>query len=448
MNNTEIRMQGSMRACPGSPLRGTLLAPGDKSVSHRALILGGLAAGTTRIRGLLESGDVLNTARAMERLGAGVKRNEDGSWQVTGTGGQLTSPAAPLDFGNSGTGVRLVMGAASGTGVNAEFVGDESLSSRPMRRVTDPLGDMGADFETTDGRLPARLIASKLDGTDYTPPVASAQVKSAVLLAGLGASGRTCVHEPRATRDHTETMLKAFGATIEVQRDGEGTTITLDGPQTLKAVDVDVPGDPSSAAFAVVAALIVPGSDVTIEGVMNNPARTGLYDTLREMGGDIEMTPGPVMAGERTLTLRVKHSALLGITVPAERAPSMIDEYPILSVAAAFATGTTHMPGLAELRAKESDRLAGTAALLDANGVEVDAGTDSLTIQGMGIGGVPGGGRTETLHDHRLAMSGLVLGLASRAPAEVDDVAMIATSYPAFFDQMAALGAKIEACEA
>lgn len=291
---------------------------------------------------------------------------------------------------------------------------------------------------------PARLAPGPLTGIDYTPPVASAQVKSAILLAGLGAAGETRVHEPQITRDHTETMLAAFGAEITVEREGAASTVRLTGPQVLTGRDVDVPGDPSSSAFALVAALVVPGSEVTLTGVMDNPARTGLIETLREMGADITIEPGPVMAGERTMTVTARAGRLRGIEVPAARAPAMIDEYPILAVAAAFAEGTSFMPGLAELRAKESDRLAGTAALLAASGVEVETGEDSLTVHGAGTGGVTGGGRTETHHDHRLAMSGLVLGLASREGASVDDVAMIATSYPEFFDHMAALGARLE----
>lgn len=444
MSEIPSRRSGPFRALPAKALSGRLKAPGDKSVSHRALILGALAHGETRITGLLESEDVLNTAKAMAALGAGVERTGPGAWTVLGTSGRLAPPDAPLDFGNSGTGVRLVMGAVAGSGVAAEFVGDESLSSRPMRRVTDPLETMGALFETSDGRLPARLSPSQLHGIDYTPPVASAQVKSAILLAGLSADGETRVHEPQITRDHTETMLAAFGAAIDVQRDGPASTIRLTGPQALTACNVDVPGDPSSSAFAIVAALVTPGSEVTLTGVMDNPARTGLIETLREMGAELTVEPGPDMAGERTMTVTARASTLRGIEVPAERAPAMIDEYPILAVAAAFAEGTTFMPGLAELRAKESDRLAGTAELLRASGVDVETGEDSLTVHGAGLGGVKGGGRTVTHHDHRLAMSGLVLGLASREGASVDDVAMIATSYPDFFAHMAGLGVQLE----
>ena len=438
------RPTGPMRAMPAATLDGAIRAPGDKSVSHRAFILGGLAQGTTRIEGLLESEDVLNSGAAMAAMGAGLTRTGDGAWSVEGCGGALRDPDTPLDFGNAGTGVRLVMGVAAGAGVTADFVGDASLSSRPMRRVTDPLGEMGARFETTDGRLPARLRASTLTGIHYTPPIASAQVKSAVLLAGLGAKGETRVHEPHLTRDHTETMLKAFGVEIEVTRSDDGHTIALTGPQRLTATEIRVPGDPSSSAFAMVAALIVPGSRIRIEGVMDNPARTGLLQTLREMGADITSELGPDMAGEKTVNLVIAHAPLSGITVPAGRAASMIDEYPILAVAAAFAHGSTHMPGLAELRAKESDRLAGTAALLRANGVHVETGEDSLTVHGSNGAPVPGGGTTLTHHDHRLAMSGLVIGLGASQPSTVDDVAMIATSYPDFFADMAALGAHLE----
>lgn len=429
---------------PASALSGTIKAPGDKSISHRAFILGGLAKGVTEVTGLLESDDVINSGRAAAALGATVEHLGPGHWRIDGCGGRWTNPIAPLDFGNAGTGVRLMMGAVAGTGASADFIGDESLSSRPMRRVTDPLAKMGARFTTTQGRLPARLAGGPLTGIHYTPPIASAQVKSAVLLAALGATGTTVVHEPQITRDHTETMLKAFGVALTVERDGVAATVTLTGPQTLTACPVDVPGDPSSSAFAIVAALIIPGSDITLEGVMDNPARTGLIDTLKEMGADITLAPGPDMAGEKTMHVRVRHSRLTGITVPASRAPSMIDEYPVLCVAAAYANGVTHMPGLEELRAKESDRLAGSAAMLRANGVPVEEGQDSLAVTGLGIGGVPGGGLTPTHHDHRLAMSGLVIGLGAQAASSVDDVAMIATSYPDFFDHIATLGGRLE----
>ncbi|WP_417467708.1 3-phosphoshikimate 1-carboxyvinyltransferase [Maricaulis sp.] len=437
-------LQGPFLARQSGPLSGTLAAPADKSVSHRALIFAALADGESRIEGLLESEDVLNTARAVAALGAGVERLGPGSWHVKGTGGRFTTPEAPLDFGNSGTGVRLMMGAIAGSGAGAVFTGDASLSSRPMRRVTDPLELMGARFASTDGRLPATLTPSTLHGIAYAPPIASAQVKSAVLLAGLGAEGETIVTEHHATRDHTETMLRAFGVSLDITRTEAGIRISLPGPQSLQARDVSVPGDPSSIGFALVAALIVPGSSLRITGVMDNPARTGLIETLREMGADLEITPGPDMAGERTMDIIARASQLHGVDVPAERAPSMIDEYPVLGVAAAFATGTTHMAGLAELRAKESDRLAGTADLLGGNGVEAEAGEDSLTVHGKGPGLVVGGGMVATHHDHRLAMSALVLGLAARQAVSIDDAAMIATSYPGFADDMKALGAILE----
>ncbi|WP_417494142.1 3-phosphoshikimate 1-carboxyvinyltransferase [Maricaulis sp.] len=444
MTQLAPHLQGPFLARQSGALTGTLAAPADKSVSHRALIFAALAHGESRIDGLLESEDVLNTAKAAAALGAEVERLGPGSWRVTGTGGRFTTPEAPLDFGNSGTGVRLMMGAIAGSGAGAVFTGDASLSTRPMRRVTDPLEMMGARFACTEGRLPATLTPSSLRGIAYAPPIASAQVKSAVLLAGLGAEGETVVTEHHATRDHTETMLRAFGVTLDIASTPDGIRISLPGPQTLQARDVTVPGDPSSIGFALVAALIIPGSNIRITGVMDNPARTGLIETLREMGADLEISPGPEMAGERTMDIIARASQLHGVNVPAERAPSMIDEYPILGVAAAFAEGTTHMAGLAELRAKESDRLAGTADLLSRNGVEVEAGEDSLTVHGKGSGQVAGGGMVATHHDHRLAMSALVLGLAAQQAVSIDDAAMIATSYPGFAEDMKALGAILE----
>jgi 3-phosphoshikimate 1-carboxyvinyltransferase len=444
MNQPSSIIRGPARACKSGPLTGRFAAPGDKSVSHRALILGALAHGMTRVEGLLESDDVLNTGKAVSALGAQVDNIGPGQWTIIGTSGKFDTPQDVLDFGNAGTGVRLMMGAVAGAGVSAEFVGDESLSSRPMARVIDPLTGMGAQFSSNNGRLPVSLAASALIGMEYEPPIASAQVKSALLLAGLGATGTTIIGEPHATRDHTERMLEAFGAHIDVARSGPGLRVQLAGPQRLTACDVTVPGDPSSAAFAVVAALIVPRSSVQISGVMNNPARTGLYLTLKEMGADLAFEDGPKMAGESTITLDVRSSGLHGIDVPADRAPSMIDEYPVLAVAAAYAQGVTRLFGLAELRAKESDRLAATAQMLTANGVRVEIGEDSLTVHGCGAGLVPGGGLTHTHHDHRLAMSGLILGLAAQSPSTIDDAAMIATSYPSFFDHMHQLGARLE----
>lgn len=418
--------------------------PGDKSVSHRALILGALAKGTTQISGLLESGDVLATAGAVSRLGASVERTESGKWTVKGTGGHFEEVSGSLDFGNSGTGARLMMGAVAGAGSGARFTGDASLSSRPMGRVTEPLMLMGAGITANGGRLPVQLNASSLNGIDYRTPVASAQVKSAILLAALGASGETVVREDHATRDHTETMLKLFGAALTVKPEGSGRIIRLTGPQTLTACDLDVPGDPSSAAFAAVAALLIPGSDVVLRAVMTNPARSGLYDVLTRMGADITVSPAGRASGEDVAGLRVRAGQLSAIDLEPDIAPSMIDEYPVLAVACAFASGTSRLRGLAELRAKESDRLAATQALLTANGVDAGIDGDDLVIAG---GAVPGGGNVITHGDHRIAMSALVMGMAARKGVAVDDVTMIATSYPGFIDDMTALGAMIEVRE-
>lgn len=435
--------RGPRTARSGNALSGVRGAAPDKSASHRAVILSALAHGTSRISGLLESADVMATAGAVKALGAELVRAGDGSWTITGC--DWTSPAGPLDLGNAGTGVRLLMGAAARFDLQAVFTGDESLSRRPMGRVLDPLSLMGVRSEAAEGgRLPARLFgSSRLTSMTYTPPVASAQVKSAVLFAGLGAHGETVVIEPHATRAQTEVMAPLFGADMSAERDGPGLIARVRGGKTLTPCDLDIPGDPSSAAFLVAAALITEGSDVTVTGVMTNEARFGLYETLREMGADLQITPAGTRCGEKMADIRARFSTLKGVTVPAERAPSMIDEYPILSVIAAFAHGETRMLGLAELRAKESDRLASSAAMLQANGVSVELGPDSLTVTGCGPKSAPGGGEVITDHDHRLAMSGLVFGLAARNPVRVDDVAMIATSYPGFFADMAALGARI-----
>ena len=434
----------SVRSQRCGPLTGCIDAPGDKSISHRSLIFGGLASGVTRITGLLESGDVLDTAKAMTALGATVEHTGTGNWSVTSKDGNLCNPHAPLDFGNSGTGVRLVMGACAGAGVSAQFIGDQSLSSRPMARVITPLGLMGTKLEANRNRLPISMTASKLNAIKYASPVASAQVKSAILLAALGAEGETVVTEAQSTRDHTERMLALFGVKIDVSRNDRGLTARLVGPQTLSACEIAVPGDPSSAAFAVVAALITPGSKIQINGVMDNPARTGLYTTLKEMGADLVLKPGVMKAGEKTIDITAQYSALSGITVPAERAASMIDEYPVLGVAAAFARGQTAMLGLDELKAKESDRLAGTADMLRGNGVIVDVNENSLAVHGSDGAPAAGGGIVQTRHDHRLAMSGFVLGLRCTDPVTIDDASMIATSYPNFFDHMATLGAPME----
>lgn len=430
----------------GRALTGTVQVPGDKSISHRALIFGALAIGRTRITGLLEGEDVLNTGKAMAALGAGVERLGPGEWQVDGVGvGGLRNPDGPLDFGNAGTGSRLVMGVVAAHPIRVTFDGDASLRKRPMRRVLDPLVEMGVRVveQAEGGRLPLTLEGPH-DALPivYETPVPSAQVKSAVLLAGLGAPGETVVIEKEATRDHTERMLTHFGATVRVEPHGaHGRRITLTGRPILKAADVAVPADPSSAAFPMVAALIAADSDITLTGVMTNPLRTGLITTLREMGARIDMTNVRVEGGEEVADMRVRTSTLKGVEVPPERAPAMIDEYPILAVAAAFATGTTHMRGLAELRVKESDRLAAIADGLKACGVTCAIEGDDLIVQGMSE--VPGGGPVKTHMDHRIAMAFLVMGLASAGPVWVDDGGFIATSFPTFVPMMNALGGRI-----
>lgn len=427
------------------PLTGKVRVPGDKSISHRALILGALAVGETKVSGLLEGEDVLNTAKSMQALGARVERTGDFAWTVNGVGvAGFATPKVPLDFGNSGTGCRLVMGAVAGCPIAAVFDGDASLRSRPMRRILDPLEKMGAKVISggEGGRLPLTLQGARdpLPIT-YKTPVASAQIKSAVLLAGLAAPGTTTVIETEASRDHTELMLKHFGADISSAREGiHGRRITLKGQPELHGATVVVPADPSSAAFPVVAALIVEGSDVILSDVMTNPLRTGLFITLREMGASIEESEIRGDAGEPMAKLRVRASKLRGVDVPPERAPSMIDEYLVLAVAASFAEGTTIMRGLQELRVKESDRLEATAAMLRVNGVKVEVSGDDLIVEGRGH--VPGGGLVATHMDHRIAMSALVMGCASDQPVTVDDTAFIATSFPDFIPMMRSLGAE------
>ncbi|MBR0794147.1 3-phosphoshikimate 1-carboxyvinyltransferase [Bradyrhizobium jicamae] len=432
------------RSC--GPLAGKVRVPGDKSISHRALILGALAVGETRISGLLEGEDVLNTAKSMRALGARVERTGPFAWSVSGVGvGGFAEPAAALDFGNSGTGCRLVMGAVAGCPITAVFDGDSSLRSRPMRRILDPLELMGA--RTRDiregGRLPLTLSGARYPvPLVYKTPVASAQIKSAVLLAGLSAPGVTTVIEQEASRDHTELMLRHFGAEVSSVKEGRhGRRISLQGEPELHGAAVVVPADPSSAAFPIVAALIVEGSDVVLSDVMTNPLRTGLFATLREMGASIEESDARGDAGEPMAQLRVRHSKLRGVEVPPERAPSMIDEYLVLAVAASFAEGTTIMRGLKELRVKESDRLEATADMLRVNGVKVEVSGDDLIVEGRGH--VPGGGLVATHMDHRIAMSALVMGCASDKPVKVDDTAFIATSFPDFIPMMRSLGAEL-----
>jgi 3-phosphoshikimate 1-carboxyvinyltransferase len=434
-----------LTAHPGHPLSGRVRVPGDKSISHRALIFGALTVGETRISGLLEGEDVLNTGKAMRMLGATVERRGEGEWTVYGVGvAGFAQPAGVLDLGNSGTGCRLVLGAVAGSPVTATFDGDASLRKRPMRRVLDPLARMGAKIISAaeNGGLPVTLQGA-LDPMPivYESPVPSAQLKSAVLLAGLSAPGETVVIEEEATRDHTERMLKHFGAHVRVEKHGShGRRITLTGQPELEPAPVVVPADPSSAAFPLVAALIVPGSDVVVEGVMTNQLRAGLLTTLREMGANIEILATRDEGGEDVADLRVRAGALKGVEVPPERAPTMIDEYPILAVAAAFAEGTTRMRGLKELRVKESDRLSATAEMLRANGVAVEIEGDDLIVQGKGR--VPGGGLVATHMDHRMAMSALIMGLASEQPVVADDTAFIATSFPSFISMMQKLGAE------
>jgi 3-phosphoshikimate 1-carboxyvinyltransferase len=435
-----------LRAVRSGPLIGRLRLPGDKSISHRALMFGAISMGETVIEGLLEGDDVLATAGAMRSMGATAEKRGE-RWHVAGLGvGGLLEPKETLDFGNSGTGVRLCMGLAGTHGFITRYTGDASLRSRPMGRVLDPLRAIGVEMvEDHDGRLPIAIRGPSLPlPIEYTVPMASAQVKSCVLLAALPIPGTTRVIEPVKTRDHTEKMLKAFGGVIEVTERGDGARlIELRGLPNLTGQQVTVPGDPSSAAFPLVAGLIVPGSDLVIENVLMNPTRTGLLETLLEMGADITIENRRESGGEDLADLHVKHSELKGVAVPADRAPSMIDEYPVLSVAAAFASGETRMEGLGELRVKESDRLAVMATGLKANGVDCEEGEDSLIVRG-GANRL-GGGRVTTHLDHRIAMSFLVMGLAAHEPVEIDDRRVIATSFPGFVPDFEALGAEFAA---
>lgn len=435
-------------AHPGRALTGRADVPGDKSISHRALILGAMAVGETRVTGLLEGQDVLDTGRAMAALGARVVRTGEGAWSVHGVGvGGLAEPEQVIDCGNSGTGVRLLMGAVATHDMSVTFTGDASLNARPMSRVTDPLAMFGAVAHgRSGGRLPLTLTGAPYPTpVRYATPVPSAQVKSAVLLAGLNAPGETAVIEREATRDHSERMLAGFGAEVRTRESDEGRVITLVGRPELRPQTIAVPRDPSSAAFPVAAALIVPGSDVVVPNIGLNPTRAGLFETLVEMGADLTFENRHDEGGEPVADLRARFSPdLRGVRVPEARAASMIDEYPILSVVAAFAEGVTEMPGTGELRVKESDRIAAMAEGLRACGVAVEDGPDWWSVTGRGAGGVAGGATCAARLDHRIAMAFLCLGLATRAPVRVDDARPIATSFPIFEELMTNLGATFE----
>ncbi|MEO9819758.1 MAG: 3-phosphoshikimate 1-carboxyvinyltransferase [Paracoccaceae bacterium] len=437
-----------MQSKASGPLQGTAHVPGDKSISHRSLILGALSVGETTIKGLLEGQDVLDTAKAMQAFGAQVERDDDGTWHVNGVGvGGFAEPDQVIDCGNSGTGVRLIMGAMATSPISATFTGDASLNKRPMARVTDPLALFGCQtVGRSEGRLPMTLVgADDPVPVNYTVPVPSAQVKSAVLFAGLNAPGQTIVIEKEATRDHTERMFAGFGAEITTEETNEGRVITLTGQPELTPQHIEVPRDPSSAAFPVCAALIVPGSDVLVPNIGLNPTRAGLYFTLRDMGADLTFENEREEGGEPVADLRARFSPdLVGIEVPAHRAASMIDEYPVLSVVASFAKGETHMPGVKELRVKESDRIAAMADGLRAAGVTVDDGPDWWTVHGLGHDNVRGGMTAATHLDHRIAMSFLVMGMATQQPVTLDDGGPIATSFPIFETLMGDMGAHIE----
>jgi 3-phosphoshikimate 1-carboxyvinyltransferase len=440
---TTLKAPGETTAHPGSALVGEVRAPGDKSISHRALILGAMADGVTQIDHLLEGEDVRRTAAAMAAFGADVERLGEGRWRVRGRGA-LAEPSEVIDCGNAGTGVRLIMGAAAGYDLSASFTGDASLRGRPMSRVLKPLGLMGAHWLAREGgRLPLTLHGGGLTAIDYRPPEPSAQVKSAILLAALNAKGVTQVLEPQPTRDHTERMLRAFGAEVAVTDTPEGRCVRLAGGQRLVGTQIAVAGDPSSAAFPLVAALITPGSAVTVRGVLVNPLRTGLLDTLQEMGADLSLSGEREEGAERVADITARHSQLTGVNVPPERTVSMIDEYPILAVAAAFAKGRTVMRGIGELRVKESDRIALMAGGLHAAGASVVEEPDGLVVTGDGRP-VAGGAAVASAGDHRIAMSFLVLGMAARAPVGVDEAGMIATSFPGFALLMSGLGARLE----
>ncbi len=436
-----------MRSVSGNPLSGTAIIPGDKSISHRSLILGALSIGCTEIEGLLEGEDVLDTAEAMRSFGAHVVKHDNGNWYVDGVGvGGFAEPKKIIDCGNSGTGVRLILGAMATSPITATFSGDSSLTKRPMGRVINPLKQFGTQFY---GRSGARLPLTSVGAKDPTPicfsmPIASAQVKSAILLAGLNAPGQTVVVEKELTRDHTERMLKGFGATIDIQDSKDGRRIVLDGYPELKSQLISVPRDPSSAAFPICAALITEGSDILVPNIALNPTRAGLFKTLEEMGANIEYINRKSEGGEPVADIRVRFSALRGVEVPPDRAASMIDEYPILSVVASFAEGKTTMLGVKELRVKESDRIDAMARGLMDSGVNVEQENDTLSVYGKGPLGVSGGADCVTFLDHRVAMSFLCLGLATKNPITIDDYSPVTTSFPNFKDLITNLGGQLE----
>lgn len=443
-NKSVVAAKGRVRGSASGPLSGAVYAPGDKSISHRALIFGALSEGETVISGLLPGEDVMRTAAALRALGADIERLQGQVWRVV-KGGAWRPPEKPLYFGNSGTGARLVMGAVASAGIAASFDGDQSLRSRPMGRVLEPLRMMGLQADDNAGRLPVRIGAgAKLSAINVRLATASAQVKSAILLAALGAAGKTRIHEPVPCRDHTERMLRIFGAILTIEDDNAGGRyIEIEGGQRLTAHEVTVPGDSSSAAFLVAAAVITPGSDIVVKNVLANPLRTGFYETLREMGADIAFENQREASGEPVADIRARHSILAGVEVPPERAPSMIDEFPILAIAASFANGETRMTGLAELRVKESDRIAAMETGLVACGVDAASGEDWLRIRGDGAPPA-GGAHIKTRHDHRIAMSFLAMGLACREPVEIDDASIIATSFPDFISLIRSLGGEID----
>ena len=421
--------------------KGTAKIPGDKSISHRSIMFGALAIGETNITGLLEGEDVMATATAFRKMGATINKNDDGSWTVIGTGlGGLHQPDDIIDMGNSGTSTRLIMGIVGGHNIKVTMTGDDSLRSRPMGRVTEPLTEMGVDIDSNEGKLPLTVNGTnEILPIEYELPVASAQVKSAVLLAGLTSRGNTVVIESEPTRDHTENMLRHFGAEIETVEANGKNVITLKGLPILKASDIVVPADPSSASFVVASACIVKDSDVVVLGVCMNPTRTGLFTTLIEMGADITFKNERIEGGEKIADLHIKYAPLTGIDVPAERAPSMIDEYPILSVVASTATGKTIMNGVGELRVKESDRLQVVIDGLNANGVKTEQGEDWYAVYGNET--VAGGGLVKTHLDHRIAMSFLIMGMVAQSPVSIDDVNPVNTSFPTFVELMTNLGA-------